>query len=73
MNTLLKKIYSRQVMPSQSDQMLAMGKANQDTACISHLILKRTITAHKTGELTYVRSNVSIVYARHPFLLSFFV
>ena len=70
---MLKKIYSRQVMPSQSDQMLAMGNANQDTARIPHLILKRTVTAHKTGELTYVRSNVSIVYTRHPFLLSFFV
>jgi beta-lactamase class A len=73
MNTLLEKIYTHQVTPTRCAQMLSILKANQDTLCIARLLPKDVVIAHKTGELTYVRGDVGIVYARQPFLLSVFV
>ncbi len=74
MNTVLKKIYHRQVATTAlCEQMLAILKQNEDTKTIPRLLPKGTVVAHKTGELAYVRGDAGIVYAAKPFLLSVFV
>lgn len=74
MNTLLEKIYRKQVAtPALCDQMIAILKQNDDTLTIPRLLPKGTVVAHKTGTLTYVRGDAGIVYAHQPFLLSVFV
>ncbi len=74
MNALLEKIYRKQVAtPALCDEMIAILKQNDDVATIPRLLPKGTIVAHKTGTLTYVRSDAGIVYAGQPFLLSVFV
>ena len=74
MNTLLEKIYRHQVAtPALCDEMITILKQNTDTLCIARLLPKSVPIAHKTGELTYVRGDAGIVYAKEPFLLSVFV
>ena len=79
MNQLLTKIYRHQFLtPALCEQMLAILKQNEDTATIPRNLPPGTVVAHKTGELTYVRADVGIVYAKserrtEPFVLSVFV
>ncbi|GAB3643078.1 serine hydrolase [Spirosoma arcticum] len=74
MNKLLQKIYRHEVAtPALCEQMIGILKQNEDTLTIPRLLTKGTVVAHKTGELTYVRGDAGIVYAKHPFLLSVFV
>ncbi len=79
MNQLLKKIYYHQLAtPALCDQMLDILKRNEDTLTIRRELPPGTVVAHKTGELTYVRGDVGIVYARSkrrtvPFVLSVLV
>jgi beta-lactamase class A len=74
MNTLLKKIYRKEVAtPALCDQMLDILKRNTDTTTFRQFLPKSAIIAHKTGELSYVRGDVGIFYVAKPFLLSVFV
>lgn len=74
MNALLTKIYRHQLLtPALCEQMLDIMKQNEDTLTIPRNLPPGTVVAHKTGELTYVRADVGIVYARHPFVLSVLV
>lgn len=74
MNALLEKIYRHQVAtPALCDAMIATLKQNADTLCLARLLPKSISIAHKTGELTYVRGDAGIMYAKEPFLLTVFV
>lgn len=79
MNTLLRRIYQKEVVtPDLCDQMLDILKRNEDTATIPRLLPNKSgnvpvVVAHKTGTLAYVRSDAGIVYASNPFVLSVLV
>ena len=74
MNTLLEKIYRHQVTtPALCEEMITILKQNADTLCIPRLLPKSIPIAHKTGELTYVRGDAGIIYAKEPFLLTVLV
>ncbi len=79
MNALLIKIYRHELLtPALCEQMLGILKRNEDTLTIPHDLPPGTVVAHKTGELTYVRADVGIVYAKsarrtEPFVLSVLV
>jgi beta-lactamase class A len=79
MNQLLTKIYRHELLtPALCEQMLDNLKQNEDTLTMPALLPrsptgKPLVIAHKTGILTYVRSDVGIVYADRPFVLSVLV
>ena len=79
MNTLLEKIYRKQVAtPALCEQMIAIMKQNDGVLTIPSRLPKGTVVAHKTGTLAYVRGDAGIVYrndgpTKQPFLLSVFV
>ena len=79
MNLLLTRIYRHTILtPALCEQMLGILKRNEDTLTIPHDLPPGTVVAHKTGELTYVRADVGIVYAKsehraEPFVLSVLV
>lgn len=79
MNALLTKIYRHDILtPALCEQMLDILKRNEDTLTIPRDLPPGTVVAHKTGELTYVRADVGIVYANsarrtEPFVLSMLV
>lgn len=74
MNTLLEKIYWKQVATSTlCAEMIDILKQNKDASTIPRLLPKDVAVAHKTGTLAYVRGDAGIVYAKKPFLLSVFV
>lgn len=79
MNSLLKKIYYREILtPALCNQILDLLKRSEDTLTIPRDLPPGTVVAHKTGVLAYVRADVGIIYAKSerrimPFVLSVLV
>ncbi|WP_337045067.1 serine hydrolase [Emticicia sp. 17c] len=73
-NDLLRKIYRKEVAtPALCEEMIEMLKNCADTATIPNKLPKTLVIAHKTGSLSYVRSDAAIVYTSEPFIISVFV
>ena len=73
-NTLFRQIYHKKIAtPAQCDLMMGILKSCEDSTTFRKLLPKSLVMAHKTGELSYVRSDAGIVFANVPFVMSVFV